>query len=502
MSTAVLPFSIDKSTPLFLDKNTIPILNAISFDPAVHYKSVHWLLPNSITQSNTTILVNLYCSNGSQTLTNLPQPLPSLTSLIIIHPNLSQESIQSIISPLSPSSISIWNPFPLITTINGSTFYSLSPLSPCDDPLLLSTPLNIHALASSLYNSTNLNPNSIKISLLGPMASNFLDVYTQIYTTATSKLSDKQKAVILANSQIPNSNHLVIVDRFHYSLPLNIIDTSYLGIISIYYKDFSKIKLQDGNSKTTTTFNLFNKDDPILPILINKDFAEIPQILNTLAKSLQIQFSKKDNLTTIDEMKLFVGDLSSLDVKRNWLAKHTNLVTEIFSKLDTNIKLPNDILNNLFEPDETEFNLRLSIQSEIQDFNPNQSPFNFISKSTITSSNSKSNSNSTTQSILKEIERYFLKFKQFKSTLKLITLLNSKSNLQINQLTPILQMLTRYFPMKSSLNDFTKCLNKNPLLPLPNMPENSTHVVFLGPITPKELSTTNNNQLFFTSLYC
>lgn len=486
-----LPFPTSVEQALLLDRNAAQLLNALPVDLPAQFHSTLWLdsLAFNNVHSPITVLVNLYCSNGSETVSSLPHPLPVGTTLVIIHPDISIDSITPIISPLSPKSTYIWDPFPLKFNLSPvKSFYSLSVFSPSEDPIfsVASQSLNIHSLASSLHKSSNIDPNSIKLTLLGPKADDFISIYTQIHQNTISKLSDKQRAVIIGNNQIPNSNHLVVIDRAHFSLPLNLIDTSYLGVVSIFYKDFTKIKLSDG----TATFNLFNRDDPILPILINEDFTEIPTILNSLAKSLQSQFSKKDNLKTIDEMKLFVGDLSSLDVKRNWLARHTNLITEIFEKLNPplNTKLPPQ-LDHLFDGDETEFNSRLSIQSDIQNFNQNSTTFNFISNS---------NANSTTQSICKQIEEYCIKYKQFNSTLKLINLLNAKSKLQINQLTSILQLLTRNFPMGETLKNFNP---SNELLPLPPIPETATHIVFLGPISPNELSI-KCNHLYFTTLNC
>lgn len=488
----------DVARVVVLDRAAGGVLAALGVDPLAHFRSAVWLDAQSASLPDAVVVVNLFSSEGPGALAGLP-PLGAGSRLVVIHPCMGVEALGPVLGPLGVLNgrASVWNPFPLRLALGGpprghpvpgaptgTMLHSLAPLtptSPATAPLLHSPALSLRALALALHNATPLGWAPAQSTLLGPLAKDFASLYSQVRDAALNKLSDRQRAVAAAAEALPSSSHLVVIDRTHYARPLALLHESYLGIVSLYHTDFSHVVV--GESK----FRLMAPEDPVLPLIFNKHFSEVPPILNELARALQAQIAKKDSLTTLDQIKSFVSDLSNVEAKRTWLARHTNLVADVFARLDTSPNLGTPALNALFDSDETLFSSWMDIQADITTFSPTASAFAFIPKP--------GSHAPTAASILAKIKTHASRHRHLDSTLKLATLLNAKSPMSESQKDSLLSVLARHFPLQKVVDFDPPAVLRD----VPELPPSATHVVFLGPVTPEELASCAQN-LFFTCL--
>ncbi|KAH3661391.1 hypothetical protein OGAPHI_006798 [Ogataea philodendri] len=107
-------------------------------------------------------------------------------------------------------------------------------------------------------------------------------------------------------------------------------------------------------------------DDEIYPVVRNLNFSMVGSVLNSKARVLQAEYDKKNNLTDIEEMKKFVGELNSLKESQKWVQKHT-VVAENILKAVRNGDVETRVVPGLEAdtPSSNKFNAFLELQQEI-----------------------------------------------------------------------------------------------------------------------------------------
>ena len=372
---------------LVLDKSLSHILNHLTknsfstFINSAKIKKTSWLpdsLNNSSSSSLTTppltntpdtpivFLINLLSNENLSKLLLLSNlihnwKLSTLPHLIVYHPLL-DISLHSYISNIGLesqlASFNIWStqlPSISYSISNNLSIHSLDLSFAFKDLYLNNSPIPLQLLANYLLNLNIENNYNLRITntfLKGPLSNQFYSIYSRLLNSHILSLPDSKRKIIDdiddtifadTNSFYNNSVHLISIDRSNDLLPCVLSQLSYTGIISEFFNLSSPIEpfnlpteseTISNQQKTTSISSLFSNENQISNIIGDLNFSHVGPILNKNAKLLQSQLNKKDNLNNMDEIKLFVNDLSNLNSTKSLISTHTSIADLILSSLN------------------------------------------------------------------------------------------------------------------------------------------------------------------------
>jgi len=135
------------------------------------------------------------------------------------------------------------------------------------------------------------------------------------------KLSSLEQEFYLTKAK--GNTDLVVVERNLDFVSVILNQVNYQGLIDdLFGIDIDNIKV--GETKYRLNDELYNE-------LKHLNFASIGIKLNELAKFIQNEFSAKDNLQSLNEMKKLVSNLGNLTSKQDLIKKHTFLSESILN---------------------------------------------------------------------------------------------------------------------------------------------------------------------------
>lgn len=456
------------------------------------------------------------------TLTALPIPMPANCHLILLHPELTAKSLETITQEFK-ARVNVWN-YHIETTIGDLKLLSLSSIKQIAPSMAADCQTNIYSLAKILLEKSHINLEDCQITCLGgDNSTQFIQVYNSLYQTYVNSLNDNQKMVLLSHKLKQSSvntnkswkKKMVVIDKSTYSLTSLKTDMSYLGLLlEINSGNLNDIKLD--NQK----INLFDPKDPILPQILHLNIDEIPSKLTSLTRQLHDQTENRD--TSIAGMKEFVGKLSGIDVTKKWLSIHMDLTSEIFKFIKRGTITQPEEEEEILQ--EGQFGQRLAVEDEIVSLLESSSSSG--SSSTLTSSPfittttasgiqgdalrgfglasgltglGKFLSKDPLTPIMTKIMKYIIKWQNLHHSVKLITMIQ-QYNSNVDILNAFYPTLTRHFDLKDVIDEFDKYNQIKSLKQYPKIADNDI-VVFLGSMNFADLTHINpNTTVVFTGI--
>ena len=283
---------------------------------------------------------------------------------LVVHHATLDKSIETYLSNLGIlgdlSSFNVWSS---LLTVQLSTDPEIISLEYNNDSAfkhlyLDQSPLPLEMLAKlllELHITSHYRLRVTNLFLKGDLAQHFWSIYQRFLSAHLQTLSDLQRKNIEdidetifmdVHSFYNSATDLIALDRSNDLLACLLPQLSYAGLCNDHFNiesQLSSIDLPVPN-ETAQSFQLYDSADKIYNSIKYLNFSHVGPILNSNAKSLQQEFDRRKQLKDIDEMKLFVNELSSLKQLQANVTKHTNIAAKILStfnnSIDTTTKIP------------------------------------------------------------------------------------------------------------------------------------------------------------------
>lgn len=371
---------------LVLDRDISVHLNYLTnnkfsaFTTATHISRIVWIEDVANIQDGSpdsvVFLINLLSDENIHKLNQLSTLLPQMKQnvhLIVAHPSLDTSlqrylSIKGLLGDLT--SYHVWKS---LLYFKFDDILSLEyPNAAFKDIYLDDSPVPLQLLAKTLlveYIDSNYNLRITNVYLKGRMSARVWNIYEKLKAEHLQSLSDTQRKVINdiddtlfmdVHSFYNNSVDFICLDRSNDLIAALSSQLSYSGLLNETFNVETQLKPITFEGKL---INLNDPSDQIFPLIKDLNFSHVGPILNQQAKHLQTEFSKRNDLKDIGEMKNFVGELSNLKKMQENVTKHTNLGEFIISKFrgwNENTGVPE--LDQLIDPKQE------SYQSQIIEF--------------------------------------------------------------------------------------------------------------------------------------
>ncbi|KAG7746285.1 hypothetical protein KL929_004480 [Ogataea haglerorum] len=205
----------------------------------------------------------------------------------------------------------------------------------------------------------------------GEHSSKLWNIYQNKYQTHLTKvdpktkkrIQDQDETLFVDQHSFFNRNvDFVCLDRSVDLVSAVLTQLTYTGLChETLGVQLGMVSVPEENLKLR--FGDFN--DEIYQLVRDLNFSMVGSVLNSKARTLQVEYDKRNNLTDIEEMKKFVGELNKLKESQKCVQKHT-VVAESILKSVKDGDLERQIPGLEAEmPTSNKFNAFVELQQEI-----------------------------------------------------------------------------------------------------------------------------------------